>query len=60
MSRYVRGLIDYETMLDQLKTEIHHFAKRQLTWFRRNQDIYWVDSLKTADKLIKDFLKNKN
>lgn len=60
VSRYVRGLIDYETMLDQLKTEIHHFAKRQLTWFRRNQDICWVDSLKTADKLIKDFLKNKN
>lgn len=60
VSRYVRGLIDYETMIEQLKTEIHHFAKRQLTWFRRNQDIFWIDSLKTADKLIKDFLKNKN
>lgn len=60
VSRYLRGLIDYGTMLDQLKTEIHHFAKRQLTWFKRNSEICWVESQRQADKLIADFLKNKN
>lgn len=57
VSRYLRGLIDQDQMHEQLKQAIHHFAKRQLTWFNRNQDIKWVKNEAQADKLIKKFLK---
>lgn len=57
VSRYVRGLISYQECLEKLKQEIHHFAKRQLTWFKRNPDIIWVSDYQSADKLIKKFLK---
>ena len=26
-----------------LKRDTRHFAKRQLTWFRRERDVIWVD-----------------
>ncbi|MFA5124443.1 MAG: tRNA (adenosine(37)-N6)-dimethylallyltransferase MiaA [Patescibacteria group bacterium] len=57
VSRYLRGLISYEEMLGQLKNEIHHFAKRQLTWFKRNKDIVWVTKPREAERAIAGFLK---
>lgn len=59
VSRYLRGLLTYEQLLEQLKNEIHHFAKRQLTWFRRNSEIKWIKSEPEAKRLIKDFMRNK-
>jgi len=35
VSLYLQGLLDYHSMLQQLNTKIHQFAKRQETWFRR-------------------------
>ena len=26
-----------------LKRDTRHFAKRQLTWFRRERDVIWID-----------------
>lgn len=58
ISRYLRGDLDYEEATERLKQEIHHFAKRQMTWFKRNPDIIWVKSAKEAEKQAKLFLKN--
>lgn len=33
--------LDY--CIDRLKTETRRYAKRQLTWFRRNENINWVN-----------------
>lgn len=38
---YLNGEISLEDALEHLKMETRHYAKRQLTWFRRNQDIHW-------------------
>ncbi len=35
ISRYLRELISKEEMIKQLETEIWHYAKRQILWFRR-------------------------
>ncbi len=43
ISRYLRGLIDYDTMISELETKIRQFAKRQYTWLKRDQSIVWVD-----------------
>jgi len=57
VSRYLRGIISEAEMHEQLKNAIHHFAKRQLTWFKRNEDIKWVKNEAQAEKLIKKFVK---
>ena len=58
VSRYLRGQLSYEEMLEELKNAIHHFAKRQLTWFKRNKEIIWINTFSQADKEIKKFLKS--
>lgn len=35
ISRYLRGMIKKEEMIELLKNEIWHYAKRQMTWMRR-------------------------
>ena len=48
ISRYLTGDIPiYEDMVELLATAIKQFAKRQMTWFRRDPDIHWLDM--TAD-----------
>ena len=58
VSRYLRGIVDYKESVEQLRLSIHRFAKRQLTWFKRNEDIMWVDKLSEADSLINKFLED--
>lgn len=41
---YFDGKISREEMIDKIKQESRRYAKRQLTWFRRNKDIIWLDS----------------
>ena len=41
MARYVQKKISREMMLSELEKEIEHYAKRQMTWFKRNKDIQW-------------------
>ncbi|MES2135033.1 MAG: tRNA (adenosine(37)-N6)-dimethylallyltransferase MiaA [Patescibacteria group bacterium] len=41
MARHLQGHISYEEMLVQLELEIRHYAKRQMTWFKRNKKIHW-------------------
>jgi tRNA dimethylallyltransferase len=35
------------------------FARRQMSWFKRDKRIKWVRNYKKAEKLIKNFLENK-
>ncbi|OFX27217.1 MAG: tRNA (adenosine(37)-N6)-dimethylallyltransferase MiaA [Armatimonadetes bacterium RBG_16_67_12] len=40
---WLRGTYEYEEAVRRLKRNTRHFAKRQLTWFRRDPRIVWVD-----------------
>ncbi len=40
---YFEGKASLEDTILQLKTNTRHFAKRQLTWFRREADVTWID-----------------
>ena len=40
---YLDGEYPLEEAVRILKRDTRHFAKRQLTWFRREQDVIWVD-----------------
>ncbi len=39
---YFRGEKPLEECKEELKQNTRHFAKRQLTWFRKEEDIYWI------------------
>ncbi|MBQ9582753.1 MAG: tRNA (adenosine(37)-N6)-dimethylallyltransferase MiaA [Bacteroidales bacterium] len=49
VTRHLIGELTYEDMKSGLKTAIHQFAKRQMTWFRgmerRGIEIEWVDPI---------------
>ncbi|MBR0513960.1 MAG: tRNA (adenosine(37)-N6)-dimethylallyltransferase MiaA [Clostridia bacterium] len=57
---YLTGKIGYEQMVDELGNAIKRFAKRQMTWFRRDSRIIWLDMsadpVSQAEKLIREFL----
>ncbi len=40
---YLEGEYPLETAIDILKRDTRHFAKRQLTWFKREREVVWVD-----------------
>lgn len=51
--QYLNNEITKEEMIEKLKKETRHYAKRQLTWFRKNDDIIWLDGDKSIDDNIK-------
>lgn len=40
---YLDGKCTLEEAVSVIKRDTRHFAKRQLTWFRREKDVIWVD-----------------
>ena len=50
---YIDGHISLDEAVEKLKMESRRYAKRQLTWFRRNTDIKWLDiDILKGDALI--------
>ena len=48
MARHLQGKISEGEMAVQLETEIWHYAKRQMTWFKRDKRIKWFDPKQTG------------
>lgn len=62
-----RELIEYldsnilkEDAIEQIKQRTRNYARRQLTWFRKDKRIKWVRQKEEAEDLITDFLKKMN
>lgn len=58
LHKYLKGEIAFEEAVEILKRETRRYAKRQLTWFRRREDINWVyadkeDTLQRALEIIR-------
>jgi len=41
---YFEGMISLEEAIDQIKYHTRQYAKRQLTWFKKDKSIYWSDA----------------
>ena len=54
---YIKGLVTQPEMLRLLQRDTRHFAKRQLTWFRRDPRISWYDIETDSDVLLKDIVE---
>jgi len=57
ITKFLQKKISFLEMKEELQKDIEHFAKRQMTWFKRDQKIRWVKNYKEAEKLVKKFLK---
>ncbi len=60
ISRWLRGEFKSEhEMVESLKYAIHDFTRRQLTWFRRDKGIVWVEGgdVETAEEIVRGFLE---
>ncbi len=54
---YLDGSCTLEEAVYRLKRDTRHFAKRQLTWFKREQDVHWLNREdKTEDELLNQML----
>ena len=43
--KYLNNEISYENMIDEIKKMTRHYAKRQITWFKKNKNIIWLDAM---------------
>ncbi len=49
---YLDGADTFETMVRNIKKETRHYAKRQLTWFRKTRDAVWVNMEEEKGKTL--------
>jgi len=61
VTQFLLGELDYETFFNRLNTEIHRFAKRQMTYFRKMEkdglSIHWL-KWDTAENMIEEILRS--
>ena len=62
ISRWLRGEFpSEEAMAERLKFAIHDFTRRQLTWFRKDTRIMWIDggngAFERAEEWVREFLR---
>ncbi len=54
---YLEGNTTLEYAIDLIKKKSRNYAKRQLTWFRREEDVIWIDkSIYKSEKEQMDFI----
>jgi len=54
--RYLDGEITLDKSVEEIKKNTRHLAKKQLTWFKADKRINWIDSGYDSD--IKELMKN--
>jgi len=56
IAQYLQGKSEYNEMVKLLKIATHQFAKRQMTWFKRDKRIKWITGYREAKNLVQQFL----
>ena len=60
MCDYFAGRATYEEAVDAIKRETRHYAKKQLTWFKREREVEFIDIQNYASKIeIAEYLVKK-
>lgn len=56
ISRFLQNNVELEEMKKLLYFDIIHYAKRQLTWFRRSKSIVWLSDYNEIENVVRKFL----
>ena len=54
---YLNGITTKEEMIEKIKMETRRYAKRQLTWFKKCENIKWINGLDDIQNNIKIMLE---
>lgn len=54
---YFDNKISKQEMIEKIKMESRRYAKRQLTWFRKNKSIIWLDGLDARDENVQKIIR---
>ena len=57
---YLDGKCTEQEMIDKIKMETRRYAKRQLTWFRKNKQTIWLDGSKDRQNNVDIILEGIN
>lgn len=59
LAPYFDGMCSFEQAIEKLKMETRRYAKRQLTWFKRDKEVKWfnIDAFDSYDELSTSVLK---
>jgi len=49
---FLRGERDLDSAIQQTKLDVRHYAKRQLSWFRHEQDVQWLDGFGNDQNVV--------
>lgn len=55
---YLEGNYTKEEMIEKIKMETRRYAKRQLTWFRKNKETIWLDGSKNTEENVNLIMEN--
>ena len=58
INRYLEAKLTKSEMLAELEKEIVRYAKRQMTWFKRDKEIHWIKNTRQVEYLTEKFLKS--
>lgn len=53
---HLSGERDLASAIEQTKLDVRHYAKRQLTWFRREPDVQWLDGFGEDPHALRELL----
>lgn len=54
---YLKGNLTKEEMIEKIKQETRRYAKRQMTWFRKNKQTIWLDTENTLQNNLQIILE---
>ena len=57
---HLNGDVTYEEMIENIKMQTRRYAKRQLTWFRKNKQTTWLDGTDNMQNNIDIILEGIN
>ena len=58
--QYLQGEFTKEEMIEKIKLETRRYAKRQMTWFRKNKQTIWLNGQDDIQNNIKIILEGIN
>lgn len=58
VSMYLKNELTYQKMIEKLNTAIWRYYKRQMTWFKKDKEIHWINNKREAKRLVEKFIKN--
>jgi len=56
---YLQNKISLNQAISLIKKNTRRYARRQMTWFKRDKRIHWIKNQKEAERLLKNFLRVK-